>query len=92
LALELAKLKKSREEQESRITDELADMIEKVATQVDSERMNRERGHNRLLEKLTSETGRVRDMVLLERKVREETQSTLVRLIEEMERNVSRDI
>jgi len=67
-------------------------MIEKVATQVDSERMNRERGHNRLLEKLTSETSRVRDMVLLERKVREETQSTLVRLIEEMERNVSRDI
>ena len=67
-------------------------MIEKVATQVDSERMNRERGHNRLLEKLTSETSRVRDMVFLERKVREETQSTLVRLIEEMERNVSRDI
>ena len=67
-------------------------MIEKVATQVDSERMNRERGHNRLLEKLTSETSRVRDMVLLDRKVREETQSTLVRLIEEMERNVSRDI
>lgn len=67
-------------------------MIEKVATQVDSERINRERGHNRLLEKLTSETSRVRDMVLLERKVREETQSTLVRLIEEMERNVSRDI
>ena len=67
-------------------------MIEKVATQVDSERMNRERGHNRLLEKLTSETSRVRDMVLLERKVREETQSTLVRLIEEMERNMSRDI
>lgn len=29
---------------------------------------------------------------MLERKVREETQSTLVRLIEEMERNLSRDI
>lgn len=31
-------------------------------------------------------------MVMLERKVREETQGTLVRLIEEMERNLTRDI
>jgi len=29
---------------------------------------------------------------VLERKVREETQNTLVRLIEEMERNLTRDI
>jgi hypothetical protein len=29
---------------------------------------------------------------MLERKVREETQGTLVRLIEEMERNLTRDI
>ena len=29
---------------------------------------------------------------MLERKVREETQSTMVRLIEEMERNLTRDI
>lgn len=29
---------------------------------------------------------------MLERKVREETQNTLVRLIEEMERNLTRDI
>ena len=67
-------------------------MIEKVATQVDQERNNREQGQNRLLEKLTSETQRVHDLVLLERKVREETQSTLIRLIEEMERNLTRDI
>lgn len=31
-------------------------------------------------------------MIVLERKVREETQNTLVRLIEEMERNLTRDI
>ena len=67
-------------------------MIEKVATQVDSERQSREKGQNRLLEKLTSETERVHDLVMLERKVREETQGTLVRLIEEMERNLTRDI
>ena len=35
LALDLAKLKKTREESQFRITEELADMIEKVATQVD---------------------------------------------------------
>lgn len=32
LALDLAKLKKNREESEFRVTEELADMIEKVAT------------------------------------------------------------
>jgi hypothetical protein len=31
-------------------------------------------------------------LIVLERKVREETQNTLVRLIEEMERNLTRDI
>lgn len=67
-------------------------MIEKVATQVDQERNNRESGQTRLLEKLKSETDRVHDLVMLERKVREETQSTLIRLIEEMERNLTRDI
>ena len=67
-------------------------MIEKVATQVDQERNNRESGQTRLLEKLKSETDRVHDLVMLERKVREETQSTLIRLIEEMERSLTRDI
>jgi len=67
-------------------------MIEKVATQVDQERYNRESGQTRLLEKLKSETDRVHDLVMLERKVREETQSTLIRLIEEMERSLTRDI
>jgi hypothetical protein len=35
LTLELAKLKKNREEAEIRYSEELADMIEKVASQVD---------------------------------------------------------
>jgi len=35
---------------------------------------------------------RVQQMVALERRVREETQGTLVRLIEELNTNLSRDI
>ena len=45
-----------------------------------------------MAERLNSETQRIQDTVQLERKVREETQNTLVRLIEETERNLIRDI
>jgi len=52
-------LKKNREEAEIRYSEELADMIEKVASQVDQERVARDDGHHKLVEKLTSETQRV---------------------------------
>ena len=44
------------------------------------------------MEKLQSESQRVNDMIELEKKVREESQNTLIRLIEETERKLARDI
>ena len=56
MTLELAKLKKIREEQESRFADDLNDLIQKVAAQVDQERESRTENHQRLAERLNSET------------------------------------
>ncbi len=44
------------------------------------------------MKKLNDEIGRYSDMIMLERKVREETQNTLFRMIEDMENNLSREI
>jgi hypothetical protein len=44
------------------------------------------------MKKLNDEISRYSDMIMLERKVREETQNTLFRMIEDMENNLSRDI
>ena len=45
-----------------------------------------------MAERLQSETNRVNEMVVLESKVREETQSTMLRLIEELETNLTREV
>ena len=44
------------------------------------------------MKKLTDEIGKYSDMIMLERKVREETQNTLFRMIEDMETNLVREI
>jgi hypothetical protein len=44
------------------------------------------------MKKLTDEIGKYSEMILMERKVREETQNTLFRMIEDMESNLSREI
>lgn len=52
----------------------------------------RQENLSKIAERLQSETQRVQDMVSLERRVREETQNTLVRLIEELEANLSKEM
>ena len=44
------------------------------------------------MKKLNDEIHKYSDMIMLERKVREETQNTLFRMIEDMESNLSREI
>lgn len=44
------------------------------------------------MKKLNEEIGKYSDMIMLERKVREETQNTLFRMIEDMESNLAREI
>ena len=44
------------------------------------------------MKKLTEECGKYSEMMVLERRVREETQNTLFRMIEDMESNLSREI
>ena len=46
----------------------------------------------KIAERLQSETNRVQEMVTLEKRVREETQNTMVRLVEELESNLGREI
>ena len=88
----MAKIKKNREENEQRYGSELHDLITKIATQVESERTVRQENFSKIAERLQSETSRVQEMVALESKVREETQNTLVRLIEELEVNMGKEI
>lgn len=44
------------------------------------------------MKRLNDEIGKYADMIMLERKVREETQNTLFRMIEDMENNLVREI
>lgn len=50
--------------------------------QLEAERRTREDNTNKLMKKLNDEIGKYSDMIMLERKVREETQNTLFRMIE----------
>ena len=92
LTLELAKIKKNREESELRHGTELKDLVCKIATQVEQERFIRQENFSKIAERLQSETNRVQEMVNLETRVREETQNTLVRLIDELECNLGKEI
>jgi len=74
LALEMAKVKKDREETEVRYTEELTDLVSKLDGQLAAEKKARATNHNNAMQRLQSETARIQDMVLLEKKVREETQ------------------
>ena len=88
----LAKIKKNREEGEQRYGTELRDLVTKIAIQVEQERAVRQDSFMKIAERLQSETNRVQEMVTLEKRVREETQNTMVRLVEELENNLSREI
>ena len=59
LTLDLAKIKKTREEHEARYGQELADLVKKVASQVDQEQYVRQDNFSKLAERLQSETMRV---------------------------------
>jgi len=54
--------------------------------------MIRQDNFSRIAERLQSETSRVNEMVALESKVRDETQGTMLRLIEELETNLTREV
>ena len=88
----MAKTKKFREDHEIRYSEELKDLIKKAATQVDNERLDRIENHSQITERFQSETVRVSGMFDLEKKVREETQNTLIRLIDEMEKKLQKEI
>lgn len=92
LTLDLAKIKKAREESDQRYGTELRDLIGKIAGQVDQERIVRQDNFSKIAERLQSETSRVQEMVSLEKRVREETQNTLARLIDELECNLGKEI
>ena len=47
---------------------------------------------SKLVKKLGEEITKYQDMIQLEKKVREETQNTLFRMIEDMEANLTREI
>lgn len=92
MTLDLAKIKKAREESDQRYGTELRDLIGKIAGQVDQERIVRQDNFSKIAERLQSETSRVQEMVSLEKRVREETQNTLARLIDELECNLGKEI
>jgi len=59
LTLDLAKIKKVREESDQRYGTELRDLIGKIAGQVDQERIVRQDNFSKIAERLQSETNRV---------------------------------
>ena len=66
--------------------------VDRLSSQIDLETKDRDKGLENIDDKLSAEMNRIDDLINIETKVREETQSTLERLIDDMERNLTRDI